>query len=162
MEQKDDPPALTRINQNAALLVKPQAVRPTNLPAHPQIANVITRIQEAAGGRTISHLRTGGDEFISGRGGFGRSAVEAIEVGGKRVAKLRETDITAEAEELELQEVALGTPPAKRRKVEFYLEDSHGEDPDDDSTTTKLNSQVWIWGALILVTLGVITYRSRF
>lgn len=64
-----------------------------------------------------------------------------------------------EEAEMELKTISLGEPPAKRRK--FFLDESHAEDPDPAETGTKIHSQAWVWGGLILLLLVVVTFRHR-
>ena len=82
----------------------------------------------------------------------------------QQVPKTTAADVLDEAE-MEVKRITLGGErPGKRQKIEFYLDDSHRESPDPSETGagTKIHSQVWIWGALILLLLGVVTFRHRF
>ena len=58
--------------------------------------------------------------------------------------------------EPELHEVRVDLSPAKRK---FFSDEPH-EDP--EPTKEKINSQVWVWGLIILLILAVVTYRNRF
>lgn len=58
--------------------------------------------------------------------------------------------------EPELHEVRVDLSPAA--KVKFFSDEPR-EDPDPPK---EINSQVWVWGLLILLILTVVTYRNRF
>jgi hypothetical protein len=94
------------------------------------------------------------------------SDVQAVTGGSVRPGSLKAVDIFSEIEpelaQLEKRRVAL--PPAKRQRVAFDLEESHGGGPPDPGVTVTqkaINNQVWIWGAIILLILGYVTLRRR-
>ena len=72
----------------------------------------------------------------------------------------------AQVLEMEMQRITLNTQVPKRRKIEFFLDESHAEDPEgpecDPTGTGRIHSQMWVWGALILLLLTLVTYRHRF
>ena len=86
-----------------------------------------------------------------------QNAIE--DVTGHRVKRVREADIFEEpAPPLELLEVR--TP--KRQRVKFYSDVKQAEQAVAAEADPVVNSQIWVWGFLLMLILGIFTYRKQF
>ena len=94
------------------------------------------------------------------------SVINAIELAtGKKIKRAREFDIMQDRQstawtesEAQLNQVRVsleGERPIK--KMRFF-----SDEPQEDPTTppTKMSNQAWVWGLLILLLLGLVTYRK--
>ena len=145
----------TKLNQKSPALRRPSAVRavdikkevPDDVEMEPEPRQLSFRPHESAAGPRVRSEDLGKALVPKGLSYFER------EKKGKEMVTF---------DEMELQTISLGSRPRKRRKMEFYLEDSHRDDPDETGTGTPIHSQTWVWGALLLLLLVVVTFRHRF
>ena len=75
---------------------------------------------------------------------------------GHRVKRVREADIFEEPiPEASLEVLEVQAP--KRQKVKFY-----SDVKPEEAVAEKVSSQIWVWGFLLMLILGIFTYRKQF
>ena len=88
---------------------------------------------------------------------------EAMVLEVSAASRIRELEEAVDAQRAKQLEWAdRGNPPKRQRTGMEFFDDSHGDDPDEAGTGTQIHSQTWVWGALILLVLVVVTFRHRF
>ena len=74
---------------------------------------------------------------------------------GHRVKRVREADIFDEP----VPPLEMRTP--KRQKVKFYSDVKQAEQAVAAEADPVVNSQIWVWGFLLMLILGIFTYRKQ-